>query len=257
VIVGLAGGACALVAARRQRGAEALPWYLFGSGILCNASGILVEELLKKFMGVHTTPNGADIFWLALYPGFIVGLAMLVYRRSSSQETGTMVLSALMSAGFSVGLGLLAWEFIMWQQQSHITFLKRVVVTAYPLADLVVVALTLRLLFSGGSRSPALLLVVGSVGCFLAADVGWAVILRNGFEPSHAVWHLLEMSSMTAFALMGAAAAQPSMAEVAAPASPTRRRGALWATLAVSTLTAPAVILLEALLDRAYSVAGN
>jgi hypothetical protein len=168
-----------------------------------------------------------------------------------------MVGTTVMSAVFSVGLGLLAWEFIMWQQETHISFLKRLVVTSYPLADLVVVSLMLRLIFAGGARSRAILLLLASVSCFVAADVGWAVILRNELRASDTVAHLLEMSSMGAYALMGGAAAYASVEEVV-PDEPARARGVMWLTLAVSALTAPTlVIAVEALLDRLYTSAGR
>jgi hypothetical protein len=114
----------------------------------------------------------------------------------------------------------------------------------------------LRLVFAGLARNPAFLLVVGSVCCFLGADIGWAVILRRGTTPSDLGRQLLIMTTMAALALMGPALSHPSLARIS-PAGETRaaRLGPVgWAALAVSALTAPTVLLVQALLDHFYLV---
>jgi hypothetical protein len=262
VAAGWAGGAFVLVGVRRARLADALPWYLLAGGVLINSSGILVEEILERYFHITTSPTLADAFFFGLYPPLIASLAVLVYRRSAGQVFESLMPSTLMSAVFTMGLGLFAWEFIAWQPSGGhaITLLKRIVVTAYPLADLTVVAFMLRLIFGGGARTPASALIVAAVTGLLGADIVWAVFLRSGVEPEPGTRRLLETLAMAAFALVGTAALHPSMPDVAPrvqrDAVAARSTGPAWATIAVSGLAAPAVLLVEALLDTLYHVNG-
>ena len=70
---------------------------------------------------------------------------------------------------------------------------------------------------------------------------------------------MLEMIAMGAYALVGVAALHPRMREVAELTAKDRGKrgtGPAWATIAVSGLSAPAVLLVEALLDSLYHVNG-
>jgi hypothetical protein len=74
--------------------------------------------------------------------------------------------------------------------------------------------------------------------------------------PPEVTQYLMEATSHTARALMGAAALHPAVRRVA-PSVDGRipdLGGFGWAGLMASALTAPLVILLQAILDRLYSV---
>jgi hypothetical protein len=261
VLAGWSSAAFVVIGVRRARLGHALPWYLLAAGVFLNSTGILVEQILDRYFNITTSPTLADAFFFGLYPPLIAGLAVLVYRRSAGQLIGALMPSTLMSAVFTIGLGLFAWEFIVWQPSGghHVSFLKRMVITAYPLADLTLIAFLLRLLFGGGARSPAFAMIVAAVCGFLAADIAWAVFLRGGVEPEPGTRRMLEMIAMGAYALVGVAALHPRMREVAELTAKDRGKrgtGPAWATIAVSGLSAPAVLLVEALLDSLYHVNG-
>jgi hypothetical protein len=247
---------------RRARLAGALPWYLFAASTFLCASGVLVEAILDRFFGITATPNVADLFWLSLYPGLLGGLAWLVHKRSAGQSGGAIMGSTLMSALFTVGVGLFAWESIVWRTDDQTVDLwKRLMVTAYPLGDLAVLAFVLRLLFGGGVRSLAFGLIVLSIACHLGADIAWAYFLRSGTEPDAGVRQVLEATSLAAHALMGAAALHRSMREVAlpreVPGKQRRTNPLAWVALAVSASAAPVLVALESILDHLYHVSGN
>jgi hypothetical protein len=249
-----------VIGARQVRSEQRLPWLLIAAGIFLNSSGLLVEEILARVYNITAGPTLTDAFFLALYPPLIVSLGFVVYRRTAGQALGALLPSTVMSLVFTVGVGLFAWEFIVWQPSSGqtITFLKRAVVTAYPIADLALIAFVLRLLFGGGGRGPAITLVVIAVCALLAGDIAWAVFLRSGFEPDAGTSKLLAMAGMGAFALMGGAARFASTLVLDAPGEPGHRGSHLpaWAMLAASSLSAPAVLLVEVLLDHLYHVSG-
>ncbi len=257
VAVGWIGAVWVLVGATRQQLPGRAIWVLFAGGIFLNASGLLVERVLSE-LSLPTAPgNPADLFYLGFFPCFITALGILVYRRSGNEEHDGIgvVLGTAISTMVTVAMGVIAWETIISPQtEARVTFLNRVVVTAYPLGDLVVLALMVRLLLSGGLFNGAFLLMLASILCFLGADIGWAA--TNGVESSPLAGRLLHTASLVAYALPGAAVCHPGIRPVAAPAVPDRSRNGptLWGSLAVSLLTAPIVLLVEALFDRVYGL---
>jgi len=256
--VGWAGATFVLVGMRRLRPEGKLAWYALSAGVFLNASGVLVEMIGARFFHVTSAPSPADLFFLSLFPGLIVALGTMVYRRSACEDPMALLMNTVVCALVAIALAIVAWEFIVWQTHTdpHLSLGKKVIVTAYPLGDLIVLALLLRLVFAGGARNAAFGLIVLALVCFLGADIGWAGLLRSGRTPGPVVRHLLEMASMGAFALVGAAALHPAVRkigkgdeEVHPPRLHARR-----VALAVSILTAPVVLLAQALLDHWHAV---
>jgi hypothetical protein len=169
-----------------------------------------------------------------------------------------VLLGTTLCALITLVLAIFAWEFVVWSNTDRtLTFAQRLIWTAYPLSDLMVIAFILRLLFAGGGRNPALAMVVAAVVCLLVADVGWAVILRSGVSPPELTRKLLLTSSLGAYALLGGAALHPSVRDIvpsAPPEGPVRLTRVAWAGLAICALTAPTALVVHALLDRAYAL---
>jgi hypothetical protein len=257
--VGSLGAVFVLVGIRHYRPGQARVWYLIAAGVFLNTCGILVDLVLARFFSITSAPNVADLFWLSLYPGLIAGLGSFVYRQSLGDELDPVVLRTGACAVVSVILGIFAWELIIWpHNDQRISLAWRMVVAAYPLADLVLIALVLFLLLGGAARNGAFVFIVVSLLCFLTADIGWAVELRSGTNPGAIEQHLLEICSMSGQALIGAAALHPGMSTIAPEGAARGRRlgPARWSALAVLVLTAPAVLLAHALLDRLWLSGG-
>jgi hypothetical protein len=255
--VGWAGAIFVVVGLRRQRPPDAAAWYVLAAGVFLNATGLVVEALLEKWH-MPTNPSVADLFFLAIFPALIIGLGALVWRRSASEDSLWLLLHTLVCALVAAAMAIVAWEFIVWQTHTdpNLSLPSRVIVTVYPLGDLIVLALLLRLVFAGGARNVAFLLVMISLCFFLGADVGWAAVVRRGTGLSPELKRVLEMASMMAFALVGAAALHPAIqaitrTEEAAHPGPAPLR---WVALIVSIITAPLVLLTQALLDHWYTV---
>jgi hypothetical protein len=188
----------------------------------------------------------------------IIALGTMVFRRSACEDPVALALNTLVCALVATTLAIVAWEFIVWQIHTdpHLSLGKRVIVTAYPLGDLIVLALVLRLVFAGGARNAAFALIVLALAFFLGADIGWAGLLRSGKTPGPVLRRLLEMASMGAFALVGAAALHPAVRKIGKGEEEVHppRLHARRLALAVSILTAPVVLLAQALLDHWHAV---
>jgi diguanylate cyclase len=257
-LTGWAGATFMLVGVRRFRPRGALAWYLIAAGLFVNSTGVLVEMVAARCCGVVTNPGAADACWLALFPGLIVGLAILVYRRAAVEDLGTMLLNTSFCVLLNLFVGIFAWELIVWRTPTDpgLTLASRLIVTVYPLADLLVLALMLRLWLGVGLKNVSVILMMASLACFLASDIGWSSLVRAGAIPAAVTQYLMDATGICARALMGAAALHPAIRDIVPP--PGDRAPALgrfgWVGLLACALVAPLVILLQAVLDHLYSV---
>lgn len=231
---------------RRNRVDSPLPWYLLAAGVFAHSTGILVDAILTRMLHDQRFPSLADVFWLALYPLLIAGIAIIIRRRSSRGDWAALVDATTITTG----LGLLCWVFLIRPSVlgEADSMIARVVVIAYPVADVVVLAMVVRLLIGAGTRSASFTLLVSSVIALLAGDIGWAVTYQLGGPPAYVRDHLLDMTLLVAYALFGAAALHPSVRDVGEETQTTAiARLSPWmlGLLTTASLIAPCVLLVE------------
>ena len=247
VAIGWTAAAFVVVGMRRQRPSGSRSWYLFGAGVLLNATGTLVEGIQARILHVDEYPTVADLFWVVLYPAFIVGMALLIRRRTARRDWATLVDTGIISTG----LGLLAWVIIIRPQAFDPTtsMVGRAAVIAGPVSDLVLLAMMVRLMLGGGARTVAFRFMLGALLGLTASDLGWTVFSHLGRPPGPFAHRLLAMSFSLAYTLVGAAALHPSVREAVTSAPPREERlsPALLIGLTVASLVAPALLMAEAL----------
>jgi hypothetical protein len=181
VAVGWAAAAFVVIGMRRQRPAGAVAWYLFGAGVLINAGGTLVEGIQARVFHSTDYPTIADLFWVTLYPAFIVGMAILIRRRTARRDWAAMVDTGIISTG----LALLAWVIIIRPQAFDPTLgmAGRAAVVVGPLSDIVLLAMMVRLLLGGGARAIAHRFLLGALLGLTASDLGWRCFPTSGGRP--------------------------------------------------------------------------
>jgi diguanylate cyclase (GGDEF)-like protein len=230
---------------RRHRPAGRLAWWVFAGGLFLNVSGQVVEAVAGRVLHIETFPSVADVCYLGLYPLVLTGLVVLVRLRSQRRDWAAVVDAAIITTG----LGLLSWVFLIRPAAHDPTLgtLGHLVSVAYPVGDILLLAMMLRLLLGGGGRSVAFGLMAGSLGCFLAGDTLWAVINYQGWVPGRLSGYLLRSLFLVAYVLFGAAALHPSMRAVAqqAAARNVRLSAAQLVALAGASLIAPGLLAAE------------
>jgi HPt (histidine-containing phosphotransfer) domain-containing protein len=241
--VGWAAALTATVFAVRRR--LIVAWYFFAFGVLSNATGILIAAILRSPAQIVGAANLVDVFWIALFPALVAGMAVVVRQRSAERDWASLVDAAIITTGF----GLLSWVFIIRPAATdpRLGLLGRATAVAYPVGDLVILGMMLRVVLGGGLRNRALRLMVAAVLSFLTADVGWATLSHLNIEPGQFAQHALETASMLGYALFGAAALHPSASNIAQVTE--RPRASLSPLLLVgltaASLTAPAVLAVQ------------
>ncbi|TMK17044.1 MAG: diguanylate cyclase, partial [Actinobacteria bacterium] len=118
------------------------------------------------------------------------------------------------------------------------------VALAYPVADILLLAMLVRLFLSPGRPSTAGALLVAALGAWLVGDFVYAFLALDG---SYHVGQLVDATWLVGAACFGAAALHPSMREVAAPAKTAEIRFSTvrFAVLAGASLMAPAVLVIQ------------
>ena len=252
-LLGLASVAAIVTGVLRYQPARRAPWLLLAAGSLCSLAGQVLALASAGPAGRPPPfPSPADGCYLASYPLYLAGLALLSRARAAGRDRRSLLDTLAVTAGAAV----LTWLYLALPgiRAAGLPGLGRAAAIGYSLGELLLLALLAgllaRLLVDGGWRiRSAQLLALGGIA-LLAAGLGYSRLL----ELDGSLHRLLLVSAGWAvgYAAWGAAALQPSMTRLTQPARrrpPPRRSRVRLALLLAASLLAPAVLLTEAL-DR-------
>lgn len=207
VLIGGLAVVAILLGVLRHRPDKSLPWYTVACGILMFVIGDAIWAYYEGIQGVESPfPSAADGFYLAGYPLLAGGLALMIGFRISRRDRRGLIDVAIIT----VGTGLLLWVFFMepYMDDGTLPLSERLISISYPLGDLLLTALTARLIFAPGPHRPAYYLLISSLVLLLISDVFYAeLVLTDSYEtggPIGAGW-------LFSYLLFGAAALHPSM----------------------------------------------
>ncbi|MFB6841915.1 aminotransferase class I/II-fold pyridoxal phosphate-dependent enzyme [Streptomyces sp. NPDC056361] len=253
-LIGLSGVAAILVGVRIHRPARRWPWLVLAGANLAFVGGDTAYNALEAFFGqVRPFPSIADALYLVTYPLFAVGLFGFIRYRAVGRDLG-VVLDALI---LTSGLALLSWVNLITPlaRSEDMSWTEKAISIAYPLGDVLMLAMLARLLVPGGFRSRSVqLLTLGTCG-ILASDVIYGTLQLKGTWQVGTAWDLGWVVFFTAW---GLAALHPSMTGLTerAPEPAPRMAERRLALLAGASLVAPALLLLQSLRhDRDQDIA--
>ena len=252
--IGLSAAVMIVLAVRMHEPARRLPWYLFAAGQVLFVCGDVIAYNYKRLFGVDLPyPAISDLFYLSVYPCFVAGVLLLIRHRSPGRDRASLIDSIIIS----VGAGALSWVYLMapYAHDPNLTLLQKLISIAYPLMDLVLLTVVVRLAVGGGHRSPALYLLLGSAVCLLGTDSIYGWILLN-VPGGYTTGGLLDGGWALFYLLLGATALHPTMLtlDTPTPRSETARPGRRLLVLAGASLMAPGVQFFDALRGRPTDV---
>ena len=229
------------------------PWILFAVGQTLFVTGdVLAYNYQRFFGGALPFPSVADIPYLGVSPVIVVGLVLLIRRRSPGRDWGSFIDSVIVTTG----VGLVSWIFLIepYLHDTTLTIPTKLTSIAYPLTDLLILSVTVRLAVGRGVRGMSYWLMVSSVCALFATDsvYGW-IELHGGYSTGG----LLDAGWIAFYLLWGAAALHPSMAATTAKSEPVRFTRKRLFVLAVATFTAPVTqMIAQDSQDDAYVIGG-
>ncbi|MFE0642969.1 aminotransferase class I/II-fold pyridoxal phosphate-dependent enzyme [Streptomyces sp. NPDC058877] len=244
-LIGLSGVIAILVGVRVHRPAKRWPWLVLAAANLTFVGGDTAYNALEAFFGqTRPFPSIADALYLTTYPLFAIGLLGFIRYRAVGRDLAVALDALILTSG----LALLCWVNLITPlaQSDDMSWTEKAISIAYPLGDVLMLAMLARLLVPGGLRSRSVqLLTLGTCG-ILASDVIYGTLQLKG------TWQVgtpLDLGWVVFFTAWGLAALHPSMTGLTEPApEPTpriaERRLVL---LAVASLVAPTLLLLQSL----------
>jgi diguanylate cyclase (GGDEF)-like protein len=242
-LIGLSSVAAILVGVRHLRPARPLIWWCFAAGQLLFVVGDMLYSVIDLVLHQSPFPSVADGFYLGGYPVLATGLLVLIRGRISDRDRAGLIDAAIIATG----LGLLSWTFLMKPiaTDPSLSLPERLISLAYPLGDVLLLAMVARLATSPGARTTAYRLLGLALVLLLAADIGYAVLaLVSSYEGG-----LIDAGWLLSYVIWGAAALHPSMRSLSEVAPDQTARFSHWrlALLATTSLMAPAVLALQGL----------
>jgi diguanylate cyclase (GGDEF)-like protein len=198
---------------RRHRPAHPAGWVLVLAGYSSWVIGDVIFGIEQFSLGLDGYPAFSDVFYLAGYAGLIAGTLALVRSRGRHRD-----LTALLDASIlSVGLAVPGAAFVMVPAltDSTLSGLAQVVTAAYPLGDILVLAMLARLLTTAGARTWAFGALAVSLAATLAADLWWDGLVV--IDPSTAFSPWTDQAWLLSYVFIGFAAAHPSMHALSEP----------------------------------------
>lgn len=187
-------------------------------------------------------PSPADAFYLAHYPLLAAGLVVLVRARKTSKGLDDLFDSVIAGVGF----GVLSWLFLILPITDMTgPFLAKVVSLAYPVSDLIVLLVGLRLWLGSGLRLGSFRILSGALAFLFVTDGIYAWMQLKGIYDYD---RLLDVMWLCYYLLIGASALHPSMRATVEPAQPSRPSKGRFVVLGALTLVVPVLGLVDSYL---------
>jgi diguanylate cyclase (GGDEF)-like protein/PAS domain S-box-containing protein len=233
-----------VIAVRMWKPQQRMPWYLFALGQTFFVAGDVITYNYERFF--HTElpyPSVGDVLYLAVYPCLVLGVLLLVRRRSPGKDREGLIDSLIVA----IGIGTISWVYLMGPiaGDSTSTVLQRLVGMAYPFMDLILITVVVRLAIGAGRRSGSFYLMAAAALSLFVTDFVYSYISVQGIVYNQVGY--LEAGWATFYLLWGAAALHPSMASMSerAPDQEIRLTRARLIILGVASLTAQFVRILQ------------
>jgi two-component system, cell cycle response regulator len=186
-----------------------VPWLLIGASQVVYAMADATFYLSHYVFSKTNFPFISDIFYLAHYPLVVAGLVLLIRRRTPGRD-----LAALLDAGaVAVAAVMLSWLYMIGPlARSDMALLPKVAAVAYPVMDLTMLAVAVRLIIGSGRKPASFFLLSGNLLAIFTADTLYGMQQLSGsYHPGNyldAIW-------LGGNLLLGAAALHPRMARLA------------------------------------------
>jgi Diguanylate cyclase, GGDEF domain len=240
-LVGLSAVVAILCGMRLHRPARRGIWYGLAAGLAVFVVGDVVYSVYAYALHLEPFPSPADALHLASYPMLAAALLVMIRSRTGGRDRAGLIDALIITTG----LGLLSWAFLMRPiaADPSLTLGSRLISLAYPLADVLLLAVLARLVTSPGARSASYRMLGAALLLQLGADIVYAGLTAVGAYSGG----LLDLGWMVSYLCWGAAALHPSVRSLSevAPARGVRVTRRRLLVLAPAALIAPAVLLYQ------------
>ena len=231
------GVAMSWVGVAFQQGRRRRIWLAVAAGQTMLLLGDVLWFVYENLLHISPYPSVADAVYLSRYPLVALGLMWLIRGRRRGRDRAALLDAAIISTGF-MALGA---EFVVIPATAGggESLLSQSVAGSYPVADLLMFAVLVRLFTGGATRALSFWALAGGTAVMLAADTLYTLSVVHGAPMSS----LMKIGWLASYLLIGFAMLHPSVDHLSEP-SPDRperftviRVGLLGAALALAPVT--------------------
>lgn len=230
-----------LWAAVRNRAGARVPWLMLGLSQVVYSLADCTFYVNHYLLGLTGFPSPADVFYLGHYPLVVVALVLLIRRRSPGRD-----LPGLLDASvLAVVAAMLSWLYLIGPRaRLDQPMLVTLASVGYPVMDLAMFVVALRLFLGTGRRTGSFALLSANLLAILTADTLYVLQQLNG---TYQAGNFLDAIWLGGNLALGAAALHPTMARLAEPTA-ARDNVLGWGRIAAlcgAALIAPAMLVLQ------------
>ena len=150
-LIGLSGVVGILAGIVINRPARKAPWLLLAGANLSFTAGQVSFLILTQIMGAKVPfPSFADVLYLVTYPLYAAGLLIFIWWRTPGRDRRSLIDALTLTTG----LALLSWIYLVlpYVHSPGLSWIAKSVAIAYPLGDVLILAMIVRLLVPGTAR---------------------------------------------------------------------------------------------------------
>ncbi|MFB9908467.1 diguanylate cyclase [Allokutzneria oryzae] len=227
-----------------------VPWLLLGLSQVIYASADATFYISHYIFDVTGFPGYADPIYISHYPLVVAGLLMLIRRRSPGGDLPGLLDAAVLA----VVAAMLTWLYLISPPTvSESPALVKAFLMTFPLMDLIMLAVGLRLLLGPGQRPAAFSLLCANLFGIFAADTVYS-LMRLG--ENYWVGNFIDAIWLAGNLALGAAALHPTMTQLTdrAPTVDKNLGPSRIAVLVGAALVAPVTLLVQNANDSLHDI---
>lgn len=224
-------------ALRMPKGARGV-WLGLWAFQALTVGGDVIYDVMMYHYHDDPFPSLADLLYLCSYVAMIAALVRLVHLRQAGRSRETWIDTAVMTLAAACVVATVV--IVPMLTSTAAPEWTTVIALAYPLLDVVVLSVLIRLLVDVERLNPALSLLTLSVAFTLTADLMFNSLVAQGIVEDSPVW--VEVLFLAGILLLTAAATAPGATRITRPSATTHRTKTRLIGLAVAALTAPTLL---------------
>lgn len=205
--VALSMPAAILIGVRRFKPDRRRPWLFIFGGLGAFAFGDTIWSL-----PIGNVLGPSDVAYVVGYP--LIAIGCLLLARMGKRTSILAMTDALIGA---TGLAVILWVAVLSKSVGTGPSFASVVNASYPVFDILIVTLLIRLALAHRVREPAHWWLVAGFSAMLVTDLTYAWLLQHAAEP-YSPW--LDLGWLISYISIGAAALHPSMVHLTRSEAP-------------------------------------
>ncbi|GIE99430.1 putative bifunctional diguanylate cyclase/phosphodiesterase [Paractinoplanes rishiriensis] len=239
-LIGMSSVAAIVAGTRHHRPRKRRPWYLLALAVTAFVAGDTVGKIDLGGGPAEWQALLSGVLYLAIFPLMTAAMIMLA-NAGGNRDPGSLLDSYALAAG----VGLFLWVALVSPnvRNPDLTDVDKISVVCFALGDVVLLALSTRLLLEVRRGWAVVLVILGAAGLF-TADILYGLLRLAGTWASGGP---VDLGWFAFYLLWGAAALHPSMTGLTEPRPPRPRSvnaRRLWLP-AVALVTGPTVLMYQ------------